>query len=236
MDGDKTALTKTWRDLLGDGRSTSVSWVETTDRASVLPCAATIFFGVGLYGASIGAWQGSLMALYVGIKLPLIIFATLSANALLNGILAQVLGTGFSFRQTWLALLTAFSVFALIVGSLSPVTIGMALDMPAPDSPRAGTTHRALLLTHVVIIAFAGSIATWRLIRLFNNFTDERSARNAVFALIVGNLFAGAQIAFLFRPIFGQPGLEIEFLRPDIMEGNFYESFWWAAKHTFFKT
>jgi hypothetical protein len=194
-----------------------------------------IFAGVGAYGASIGAWQGPLMALYVGIKLPLVILATLSVNALLNGILAQILGTGLSFRQTWLALLTSFSVFALIVGSLSPVTMGMALDMPGPDSPRAGPTHRALLLTHTAIIAFAGCIATWRLMRLFGNFTAKRSARNAVCALIVGNLFAGAQIAFLFRPIFGQPGLEIEFLRPDMMEGNFYESVWWAFKHTILK-
>ncbi len=234
MDGEQTALTDIWRDLLRDGRSTSVRWIEATEHASVVPCAATILIGVGLYGASIGAWQGPLMAFYVATKLPLIILATLSANAFLNGILAQILGTGLSFRQTWLALLTAFAVFALVVGSLSPVTFGMALDCPAPDSPKAGPTHRALLLTHTAIIAVAGCIATGRLLNLLANFSSRTSARKAVAGLLVGNLFAGAQIAFLFRPIFGQPGLEIEFLRPDMMEGNFYESVWWAMRHTFF--
>ena len=59
------------------------------------------------------------------------------------------------------------------------------------------------------------------------------AARRVLIALLAGNLFAGAQVGFLLRPIFGQPGLEIEFLRPDLFEGNFYESVWWALRHAF---
>lgn len=40
------------------------------------------------------------MALYVGIKMPLLIFLTLTVNWLLKGLLALLLGSGLSFRQT----------------------------------------------------------------------------------------------------------------------------------------
>lgn len=44
--------------------------------------------------------RAPLMALYVGIKMPLLIFLTLTVNWLLKGLLALLLGSGLSFRQT----------------------------------------------------------------------------------------------------------------------------------------
>jgi hypothetical protein len=224
----------TWKDLLHGGEDSAEPWIASTDRRAVPFCAATILAGVGLYGASIGAWQGPLLGLYVAIKLPFVIFLTLLVNALLNGVLAQVLGVRLGIRQTTLALLAAFAVFALIVGSLSPITLGMVLDAPAPDSPRGELTHRRLLVIHTGIIALAGIISTGRLHRhLLRHSESTAAARRGLIALLTGNLFAGAQVGFLLRPIFGQPGLEIQFLRPDLFEGNFYESVWWALQHSF---
>ncbi len=195
-------------------------------------CVLTICLGVGLYGATIGLWHGPLMALYVGMKLPLIIFATLLTNALINGLLAQLLGGGLSFRQTTESLLMAFTVFALIVGSLSPVTVFLAWNAPPPDAPGAGAVHRQLLVTHTLLIAFAGIVAVRQLHGILHHFSGSRvAAWRTLLAWLAGNLFAGAQIGFLFRPIFGTPGLEIAFLRPDAFEGNFYESVWWAITH-----
>ncbi|HQW30238.1 MAG TPA: hypothetical protein PK529_13680, partial [Verrucomicrobiales bacterium] len=85
----------------------------------------TICCGVGIYGASIGLWRSPLMAAYVAVKLPCVIFITLAVNGIINGMLAQVFASGLSFRQTLQAILLSFTVFALIVGSLSPVTLGM---------------------------------------------------------------------------------------------------------------
>ncbi|MDF1851226.1 MAG: hypothetical protein P1U85_10350 [Verrucomicrobiales bacterium] len=215
--------------LLQDGQDTAVSWIEEKPPASILGSLAILFLGVGVYGASIGLWQGLEQACYVAIKLPFAILLTLLANGLLNGILASLLGVRLSFRETSLALLTSFAVFGLIVGSLSPITMGMAFDAPAPDSPDGPDTHRRLLLTHTLLIAFAGIISTGRLYQVLRHFADsDRAARHSLIGLLVGNLFAGAQISFLLRPIFGQPGLVIEFLRPDPFAGNFYESVWWA--------
>lgn len=218
------------RKLLQDGQGTAVSWIEKKPSGAIPGTLAILLIGVGTYGASIGLWQGWEQACYVAIKLPLSILVTLLANGLLNGILAALLGVRLSFRETSLALLTSFAVFGLIVGSLSPITLGMALESPAPDSPDGPDTHGRLLLTHTLLIAFAGIISTGRLYQVLRHYADtDRAAVHSLIGLLAGNLFAGAQIGYLLRPIFGQPGLEIEFLRPDAFSGNFYESVWWAV-------
>ncbi|MEM9282224.1 MAG: hypothetical protein AAGA96_10375 [Verrucomicrobiota bacterium] len=224
---------KLWNNLLIDGESTAIPWTESPSLRSTLFCLATIFGGVGIYGASIGLWQGALMATYVGIKLPFIILLTLLLNGLFNGIIAQLLGSKLSFVQTTFAILTAFAVFALIVASLTPITVVMTLDAPAPDSAEGPVTHRRLILTHTFIIAFAGIISTSRLHRLLFRFTESTgAATRCLIALIVGNLFAGAQVGYLLRPIFCQPGLPVEFLRSDPFRGNFYEAVWWALQNS----
>ena len=227
-------ISRAWNDLLVHSEKTSLRWVSELDRKAILLCLATIFLGVGLYGASIGIWHGPKLATFTAIKLPLIILITLTVNSVINGMLAVLLGSRLSFIQTAFAILAAFTVFALIVGSLSPVTMAMALDLPSPDSSNAEVIHRRLLLTHTVIIALAGLVSTGRLFKLLTHFTETVAATRCCFAaLIFGNLFVGAQISYLLRPIFGQPSLKIEFLRPDLFRGNFYESVWWALTHSF---
>ena len=88
------------KELLQNGQETAVSWIEEKPPESVLGSLAILFAGVGVYGASIGAWQGAEQAFYVAIKLPLAILLTLIANGLLNGILATLLGVRLSFRET----------------------------------------------------------------------------------------------------------------------------------------
>ncbi|MAS96205.1 MAG: hypothetical protein CMO55_23630 [Verrucomicrobiales bacterium] len=223
-----------WKDLLLGGACTADTWISSPCRGATSFCITTIFLGVGTYGASIGAWQGLEQAGYVAIKLPLIILLTLLINGLLNGVLSQIVGIRTSFTQTTLALLTSFSVFALITGSLSPITLGMAIESPSAHSDQAASTHRILILTHTGIIALAGLVSTTRLYRLLLPYSRSKiAAIRGVACLVAGNLFAGAQVGFLLRPIFGNPGLKIEFLRPDIFEGNFYESVWWAIRNSF---
>ncbi len=227
-------LFSTAKRLLQQGQSTAVGWIEEKPPESLLGSLALLFLGVGVYGASIGIWQGWEHALFVAIKLPFAILLTLIVNGILNGVLAILLGVKLSFRETSLALLTSFAVFGIIVGSLSPITIGMALDAPAPDSPQGPDTHRSLLLVHTLLIAFAGIISTGRLYKVLRHFAEtDRAALHSLLGLLIGNLFAGAQICFLLRPFFGQPSLEIQFLRPDPFAGNFYESVWWALTRNF---
>lgn len=219
----------TIRSLAIGNPATLSGWLDDSDFQKIAWSTVVIVLGTGLYGATIGIWNSPRLALYVGIKLPLIIFATLILNGVINGMLAQVLGGGLSFRQTLQALLMSFAVFALITGSLAPVLLFLISNAPASDSAEAAGTHQALLLLHTALIAFAGVVATQKLFGFLAEFTDHRGiARRTLFAWLAGNLFVGAQVGFLFRPILGTPGLKIEILRPDPFEGNFYESVWWA--------
>lgn len=233
MNATETGFLTDWGTLTRGESGRLSAWLEgRAEQSRRWLCLVTILGGVGLYGATIGLWHGPLMALYVGVKLPLIIFATLLVNAMINGLLAQLLGSRLSFWQTTESLLMAFAVFALIVGSLSPITVFLVWNAPPPTSAEAGAVHRQLLVTHTFLIAFAGIVSVKQLHGILRHFSGSRSAAwRTLLAWLAGNLFAGAQIGFLFRPIFGTPGLEVAFLRPDAFDGNFYESVWWALTH-----
>lgn len=224
-----------WRSLMKGDSSRLSLWLHSSGKETRLSlCVLTILGGVGLYGSSIGLWRSPLMAVYVAVKLPCVIFLTLGINGAINGMIAQVLATGLSFLQTIRAILMSFAVFALILGSLSPITLGMALDLPPPGSQEADQAHRILLLFHTALIAFAGIVATGKLHGILREFTGSGLvATRTLIAWLAGNLFVGAQVGYLLRPIFGSPDLEIAFLRPDAMQGNFYETVWWAVRQSF---
>lgn len=192
---------------------------------SVAPLLLAIIVGCAAYGFSIGLWRSPLQAVYVAIKMPLLIFLTLLVNGFLNGMLALLLGTGLSFRQTLMACLMSFAIFALIVGSLSPIAVAMVLDAPSPEAPEAVTWYRLLLLMHTAIIAFAGIIANHKLLCLLQNFAGNAAAGTRVLIVwLAGNLFVGAQLSYNLRPFFGNPDLPVQFVRPHPFDGNFYEA------------
>jgi hypothetical protein len=63
------------------------------------------------------------------------------------------------------------------------------------------------------------------LLHYVRDFADSPSAGTHTFlAWLIGNLFVGAQISWILRPYFVSPGLEVEFLRVDPFDGNFYEA------------
>lgn len=174
------------------------------------------------------------MGFYVAIKLPLLIFLTVGANGFLNGMLAQVLETRLTFRQTLQAILQSFALFSVIVGSLSPVAAWMTLNMTSAAADGAEIRYAALMVIHTGVIAFAGITANLRLFATLAETTRSKAkARKVLFAWLAGNLFLGAQFSYLLRPFFGKPTLEIQFLRPDAFVGNFYSTLWEYVKALF---
>jgi hypothetical protein len=179
---------------------------------------AIIFVGCGLYGAAIGSWRDPWMGLYVGIKFPLLICLTLLANGLINGMLAAVVGSGLSFLQSIQCQIMSFMIFALILGSLSPIAFGFAWN-----SPEGQKAHDQQVLVHTLVIAWAGIIANYKLFRMLHAKTGSRSiAYRTLFCWLAGNLFVGAQLAYILRPFFGTPGMAVELYRADALSGNFY--------------
>jgi hypothetical protein len=187
---------------------------------------AVIIVGAGLYGAAMGWWRDLQQALYVAVKFPLIILLTTVGNALLNAMLAPLLGLNIPFRQSFSAILMSFTVTAAILGAFSPLMAFMVWNAP-PMSPEAisGATYSFIKLADVAVIAFAGTMGNARLFQLLARLGGRRAvARRVLFAWLAVNLFLGSQLSWILRPFIGSPSLPVEFFRHAALHGNFYEN------------
>ena len=219
------SLTKHLRDLLrGDPEPIARSLDEPGLRYPLV-CCTTIVVGCSLYGATVGLWRAPVQAAYTAIKFPVLIFLTCAGNALLNGMLAQVLGSRLSFRQTSLAILMSFAVAAVILGALSPITLFVVQNTPPLASSSASTGHSVTMVTHVLLIAYAGVVANQRLLGVLEKMSGDRAtARTVLLSWLAGNFLLGSQVAYTIRPFIGNPAMPVQFLRDDPLRGNFYET------------
>jgi hypothetical protein len=207
-------------------------WLLRSDSRLIWFCFTMVVGGAGMYGAVMGWWWAPLQAVYVAIKLPLLILLTSLGNGLLNGMLAPLLGINISFRQSLTAVLVSFAYAALVLGALSPVGLFIVWNTPPLNAAtRSSSPEYALLqLTLVVFIAFAGVVGNVRLLPLLRQLGGSQSvARGVLFAWLAGNLFLGSQICWVLRPfIWG--GHPVTFIGPDPLRGNFYETVFEALK------
>ena len=216
--------------LTGDAERLS-AYLAEPGPAWPLACVGVIVIGGGLYGATLGGWRAPLQAVFTAAKFPLLVLLTCGGNAGLNGLLAQVLGLGLSVRQSTLTILMSFALMATVLAALSPVMLFLLLNTP-PLAAGPSASHSVLLTAHVAVIAFAGVVANRRLLRLLARLTDRAGASRAIlFAWLSGNLLLGSQLAWILRPFVGSPRLPIQFLRPDPLHGNFFESVAHALRH-----
>lgn len=212
-------------------------WIERWSVRRVAFHVLVICVGAGLFGVAVGWWRAPLQALYTGVKLPLIILLTTLGNALLNGMLAPLLGLNLRVRQVSLAILMSFAIAAAILGAFSPLMFFLEWNAP-PMSATAGervAAHSLILVTQALVIAFAGVAANLRLLQLLRRASGSTAAAAKVlFAWLAGNLFLGSQLAWILRPFIGSPALPLQFLRPDALQGNFFESFLGALRRVLF--
>ncbi|MCX6896142.1 MAG: hypothetical protein NTZ16_11715 [Verrucomicrobia bacterium] len=203
-------------------------WLHAGDATRMLRDGAVIAVGAGLYGAAMGWWRAPEQALFVAIKFPLIILLTTLGNALLNAMLAPLLGLNLTVRQSVHAVLMSFTISAAILGAFAPLTAFMVWNAPPLTEHFASsrTTYSSIQLAHVVIIAFAGIAGNARLFQLLQRLADgnRRGARRVMFAWLAGNLFLGSQLSWVLRPFIGSPHLPVQFFRAHAMAGGFFES------------
>ena len=195
--------------------------------ARIVLYSLVIAGGAGVYGAAIGSWRSPLMAGYVAIKFPLILLLTAAGNGLLNGMLAQLFGLQASFRQVSLSILMSFAITAAILGAFSPIVYFMVLNLPplTPDYHN-NTAYELLLVSQVLIIAFAGIAANVRLFQLLQKLSGGTGlALKVLVSWLAGNLLLGMQLTWILRPFFGNPELPVQFLRAQAFRGNFIEGF-----------
>ena len=202
------------------------AWTADWRAASVTRDVALIVVGAGAFGAALGCWRDPWQAVFAGIKLPLILLLTAAGNAMLNAMLAPLLGLRLHFRQSFLAILASFALAATILGAFSPIAGFVIWNAPPlAEGANNSVTHAAILLLLVVVIAFAGIAANLRLLQLLRALAgDSAAAWRVLLAWLAGNLFLGSQLSWVLRPFIGNPAMPVEFLRTDAFHGNFYES------------
>lgn len=204
-----------------------VAWLERWSARRVALYLVVIFAGAGSYGAAMGWWRDPQQAVYAAIKFPLVILLTTFGNALLNAMLAPLLGLNLAFRQSLLAMLMSFTIASAILGAFSPLILFLVLNAPPlqPGVVVSENTYVLIQLTQVAVIAFAGLAANLRLLQLLRQLGGSVPvARKVLCAWLAGNLLLGSQLVWILRPFIGLPGLPVEFLRPNAFAGNFYET------------
>jgi hypothetical protein len=201
-------------------------WSQRWSAGRLILHLAIIVVGAGLYGATMGGWRAPEQALFVAIKFPLIILLVMGGNALINGLLAPLLGLGIRFYQSFSAIMMSFTVTSAILGAFSPVMAFLIWNAPSMGS-KASTesTYCLILLAHVAVIALAGITGNARLLQLLVRLSKNRAiALRVMCAWLTGNLFLGTQLTWILRPFIGSPTLPVEFLRANAFHGNFYET------------
>jgi hypothetical protein len=209
------------------GELASISgWIKQWNARRFVFHLAIIILGSGCYGAAMGWWRDPQEALYVALKFPVIILLTTLGNALINAMLAPLLGLNMSVRESISTVIISFTVTSAILGAFSPIMMFAIWNAPAMVSGMAySPAYNFLLLANVLVITLAGTTGNLRLYQLLQHFGQSREvALRVLFAWQASNLFLGSQLSWIMRPFIGSPNLPVEFLRPNALHGNFYEA------------
>lgn len=213
------------------------AWLKHWRIQRLLWCVAIVVVGAGLYGAVMGAWRDGLQAVYTGIKLPLVILLTTLGNALLNGMLAPLLGLNLTFRQSLLLVLMTFAIAAVMLGALSPVAAFVVWNIPPLTAATrlVSPEYGMLQLTLVVFIAYAGVTGNLCLVPLLRRLSGSAAVgRKVLLACLAVNLLLGSQICWVLRPFIWDPARPVEFLGPEYLRGSFYETVFEAMRRLVF--
>lgn len=212
--------------LLRGEPETISAWSRSLHLTRLASQIAVIILGAGFYGAAMGWWRDPQQALFVAVKFPLILLLTALGNALINGMLAPLLGLNIPFRQSFSAVVMSFAITSAVLGAFSPLIAFMTWNAP-PMSPQAvtGPAYSLIKLVHVTVITFAGVVGNARLFQFLTQLGGNKAvAQRVLLAWLTGNLFLGSQLCWILRPFIGSPELPVEFFRATALRGNFYEN------------
>jgi len=186
------------------------------------------------YGFSIGASHSWLYATRNLVKFPLLILTTAGVCALAYFVVARFLATRLSFVQVQRLVLDIFRDTAVLLASLSPVSLFLALTMVQPTRESLGE-YPMFQGLNICWIALCGCLAVGQKARdLLREHRLDRPHRLAMLtAWLALSLFAGGQCAWYMRPFFGIGALKGDsppfFLgtAPDFRGArSFYEAVW----------
>jgi hypothetical protein len=175
------------------------------------------------YGAVLGSWHGSRLAIYVAFKLPLVLLLTSAATVPFSWTGAAILGLPLRLGQVAVLTFLALAAGSLLLASLSPVAWLFTVCAPAPGT-EARTAHNLLYLLHTGFVGgsgLAGTAVLWRGLRALGR--PVRTVRAVCLVWIAAFALVGGEIAWGLRPFVGSVYKPVVFLRGDALDGNVYE-------------
>jgi hypothetical protein len=168
--------------------------------------------------------------------MPIPFFATVLSSALINTALAQVQGGRISFVQVCQLMLYGMTVTTALMAALSPVIFFFAHQVTAPPllpqvrtDPAVTHAYHLVLVTHVAVIAVAGTIGQVKLYHLLRQLTATSSEALWVLFVWLGVVgFVGSQWSWLLSPFLCAPEHEPHMIARYYFDYNFYEYVWMA--------
>ena len=181
------------------------------------------------YGFSIGMVHSWRFAWRNVIKFPLLIAVTASVCGVCYYLVARWLARQLDARAVAHYTLAIFHDASVLLLSLAPVTLFLALTVRRPD--RLGLHEYPLFLSvNVALIAAAGSLALVRQCRRLAAEHEIALQRSALLiaAWLAASLFVGAQASWYMRPFCGIASIDAPFMEgtaPGFRgETSFYEA------------
>ncbi len=176
----------------------------------------TLTLLTAFYGAVAGAWAGPLQALSAGIKLPVLVIATLIICFPAFYVVQILVGSRLRLVQVLVLVLAALSLTAILLAAFVPVAVFFLVT---------GANYYFLQLLHVVVVLVAGLFGMYALHEALSVVCEQRGVypRKALtimraWAVLFG--FVGIQMAWNLRPFLGDRGEPFTVFRS--YEGNFY--------------
>lgn len=166
----------------------------------------TTWAAAAVYGFALGSAHSDLYAARNLAKLPLLLLVTAAITAPSAWIVARAAGTHLSFAGVQRATWTLYRDAAVLLASMAPVVLFVALDMRAHTRGPLGE-YDTFLAANMFLVALCGSLALARQARtlLENHRIGRARARLVVAMWLALALIVGGQAAFFLRPFFGFP-------------------------------
>jgi hypothetical protein len=167
-----------------------------------------------------------LLSLFVAIKLPILFLGTTALVALINWLVASVLGSGLSFKSTVFTLFGAMTIGGWMLLALAPIALFFLLTgvPPAGTDRELQLAHNGILMTHILLLSLTGIAGNAALLQGLRRMVRPACPVSLLFLFwLAAFAFVGCQLSWILRPFIGSPFFPVAFLRPDALDRNFYE-------------
>ena len=181
--------------------------------------------GAAGYGAVLGSWHGTRLAVFCAVKLPLVLILTTLITIAFSWVAALLFGVPLRFPQVVVLNLLTLATASLLLASLVPVA-WLFTRAAGPPTTASRTAHNLLYLMHTGMVAVCGAggmrllwVALQRVVRLRKGLVPVFLIWFTTFTLV------GGEVAWALRPFVGSVSAEypVVFLRKDALDGNVYE-------------